>query len=54
MYALEVSSGAPPAEVANDDGDHRCSRWVRTGSVGAAAATPLREFTSRATVTCGG
>jgi hypothetical protein len=30
MYALRVSSGAPPAEAANYDGDHRCSRWVRT------------------------
>jgi hypothetical protein len=30
MYALRVSSGAPPAEAATYDGDHRCSRWVRT------------------------
>ena len=30
MYALRVSSGAPPAEAAKYDGDHRCSRWVRT------------------------
>jgi hypothetical protein len=30
MYALRVSSGAPPAEAAEDDGDHSCSRWVRT------------------------
>jgi hypothetical protein len=26
----EVSSGAPPAEAAKYDGDHRCSRWLRT------------------------
>jgi hypothetical protein len=30
MYARRVSGGAPPAEAAKYDGDHRCSRWLRT------------------------
>jgi Helix-turn-helix domain len=56
MYALRVSSGAPPAEDAKYDGDHRCSRWVRTRERWRSrrAETPLKEFTSRVTATCGG
>jgi hypothetical protein len=56
MYVLRVSGDAPLAEDAKYDGDHRCSPWVRTRQRWRSrrAETPLREFTSRVTATCGG
>ena len=30
MYALSVSHGAPLADAATYDGNHKCSRWMHT------------------------
>jgi hypothetical protein len=55
-YARMIDRGAPPHDAAKYDGDHRCSRWVRTRYRWRSlrADTPLREFTSAETVTFGG
>jgi hypothetical protein len=46
MNALMIDSGGPPHEAAKYDGDHRCSRCLRTKYRVRSRLdeTPLREF----------
>ena len=55
-YCRMMLNGAPPHDAAKYDGDHRCSRWVRTRNrwQSRRADTPLSEFTSAATGILGG